>query len=486
MWIELRKIHKYYGPIKANCGVNLTIEPGVIHGILGENGAGKTTLMKILAGYSQKTSGTILVENSPVNYKTPAQASELGIGMLYQDPLDFSLLSVLDNFMLGQTTGIVNRKKAFRKIFKKIANSFNFSLQPDTFVKRLTIGERQQLEILRLLARGIQVLILDEPTTGISSLQKETLFQALKKLTSEGKSVILVSHKLEDVEALCDKITVLRQGTSAGEMERPFSTNTLLEMMFGEPPLAPMRIKTTTGEIILEMNQVYAPGGRTGLKNCDITVRQGEVIGLAGLEGSGQDVFLRIAAGIKQPSEGSIYIKGVKMNGRGYHVFKKHGVAYLPASRLEEGLISGLNTTEHNLLLDKRKGFFVRRRKAFQTAEKKIAKFRIKGEPESKIESLSGGNQQRLLLSFLPDSPVLLLLGNPTRGLDVESVLFVWQHLHQYCEHKACIVFSSSELDEILMNADRVLVFFNGLVIKDIRTDQTDAHELGRAIAGKA
>ena len=167
MLIELREIHKYYGPIKANHGVNLTIEPGVIHGILGENGAGKTTLMKILAGYTRRTGGTILVDHSPVNYKTPAQASELGIGMLYQDPLDFSLLSVLDNFMLGQTTGVVNQKKTFRKIFEETAKSFKFSLQPDTLVKHLTIGERQQLEILRLLARGIQVLILDEPTTGI-------------------------------------------------------------------------------------------------------------------------------------------------------------------------------------------------------------------------------------------------------------------------------------------------------------------------------
>jgi len=255
--------------------------------------------------------------------------------------------------------------------------------------------------------------------------------------------------------------------------------------MFGEPPLLPMRSKTKTGKIILEMNQVFASGGRTGLKNCDITVRQGEVVGLAGLEGSGQDVFLRTAAGTKQPSGGSIYIEGVKMNGRDYHVFKNHGVTYLPASRIEEGLISGLNIAEHISLLDRQKTFFVRRRDAFQTAEKKIAEFRIKGEPDSKIESLSGGNQQRLLLSFLPEVPVLLLLGNPTRGLDMESVLWVWQHLQQYCEHKACIVFSSSELDEILANADRVLVFFNGIVIKDVRTDQTDAHELGRAIAGK-
>ena len=303
MWIELREIHKYYGPVKANCGVNLTIEPGVIHGILGENGAGKTTLMKILAGYSEKTSGTLLVDNFPVNYKTPAQASELGIGMLYQDPLDFPLLSVLDNFMLGQTTGIANKNKTFRKIFEKTSNSFNFSLQPDTFVKRLTIGERQQLEILRLLARGIQILILDEPTTGISSLQKETLFQAIKKLASDGKSVILVSHKLEDVQALCDKITVLRRGAVAGEMERPFSTNTLLEMMFDATPVPPSRTRTKIGEIILEMNRVSAAGGRTGLRNCSISMRQGEVIGLAGLEGSGQDVFLRIAAGIKHPSQ---------------------------------------------------------------------------------------------------------------------------------------------------------------------------------------
>ena len=173
------------------------------------------------------------------------------------------------------------------------------------------------------------------------------------------------------------------------------------------------------------------------------------------------------------------------MNGRDYHVFKNQGVTYLPASRLEEGLISGLNIAEHVSLLDKQQRFFVRRQDTFQTAKKNIDKFQIKGEPESTIESLSGGNQQRLLLSFLPDVPVLLLLGNPTRGLDMESVRWVWQHLHQYCAHKACIVFSSSELDEILTNADRVLVFFDGAIVEDTQTDQTDVHVLGRAIAGK-
>jgi simple sugar transport system ATP-binding protein len=173
------------------------------------------------------------------------------------------------------------------------------------------------------------------------------------------------------------------------------------------------------------------------------------------------------------------------MNKKDYHSFKNKGVAYLPGSRLEQGLIPGLNVAQHVSFQDRQKGFFVKRLHAVESAKKRIADFRIKAEPESLVESLSGGNQQRLLLSFLPEDPVLLLLENPTRGLDMESVFWVWEYLHQYSQRKASIVFSSSELDEILMNADRVLVFFDGAVIKDTRTDQTDVQELGRAIAGK-
>jgi ABC-type uncharacterized transport system ATPase subunit len=485
MWIALRDIHKYYGSVKANCGVNLTIQPGTVHGILGENGAGKTTLMKILAGYTRKTRGDILIDDSPINYHSPAQASNLGIGMLYQDPLDFPRMTVLENFMLGQVSGIRNKNRRFRKIFEEMDRSLDFSLRPDTFVRNLTIGERQQLEILRLLAKGVQVLILDEPTTGISSVQKKILFQALKKLAAEDKSVILVSHKLEDVESVCHKITVMRQGTVSGEMKRPFNTQTLLEMMFGTPPVPLTQIRVRPGDRVLEMARISASGGRAGLKNCSLIIHRGEIIGLAGLEGSGQDVFLRTAAGLKQPSRGSIYLQGVNMNKKDYHAFKNKGVAYLPGSRLEQGLIPGLNVAQHVSFQDRQKGFFVKRLHTVKSAKKRIADFRIKAEPESLVESLSGGNQQRLLLSFLPEDPVLLLLENPTRGLDMESVFWVWEYLHQYSQRKASIVFSSSELDEILMNADRVLVFFDGAVIKDTRTDQTDVQELGRAIAGK-
>lgn len=485
MQIELRDIHKYFGPIKANNGINLKLIPGQIHGILGENGAGKSTLMKVLAGFSNQTRGEILVDGAAVDYRNPAQAAKLGIGMLYQDPLDYPLLTVLDNFMLGQTEGLHSEKKNFRKNFDSLTGALNFSLRPDAVLNSLTIGERQQLEILRLLALGIQVLILDEPTTGISSAQKEVLFDALKKLADDGKSIILVSHKLEDVEALCDRVTVLRHGSVTGEMGQPFESRTLLEMMFGTPPAPPPRCSEIPGKDVLVMKNVSGSGGRAGLVNCDVVIREAEVVGLAGLEGSGQGVFLRIAGGLKQAKRGSIQLLGRDMHRQDHHAFKRLGVAFLPASRLEEGLISGLNITEHFALKDDRDNFVVRWIDALQLARQQIEKFQIKGRPDSTVEELSGGNQQRLILSFLPADPQLLLLENPTRGLDIESVNWVWQHLHTYCSKKTSIVFSSPELDEILMVADRVLVFFNGQIIKEVQSAKTDAHELGRAIAGK-
>lgn len=485
MRISLQNIHKHYGTVKANNGVTLTVEPGTIHGILGENGAGKSTLMKILAGYIQKTSGTIFADDIPVSYRTPSGASDLGIGMLYQDPLDFPPMSLLDNFMLGQTKGFADQTDSFRKKLSDIANHFSFRLDPDAPVKSLTVGERGQLEILRLLSLGIQMLILDEPTTGISATQKEILFNALKKLASEGKSVVLVSHKLEDVEALCDNVTVLRQGKVTGEMESPFDTKGLLEMMFGQAPELPSSVCTPPGKEVLLMKSLSAPGGRAGLKNCNLVIREGEVVGLAGLEGSGQELFLRIAAGLKPPSQGEILLQGLKMNGRDYHAFQQERVIFLPSSRLEEGLISGLTISEHFALRNHGKGFLVRWAEAFQKASTRIKKFRISGKPESPVESLSGGNQQRLLLSFLSENPSLLLLENPTRGLDMESAHWVWEHLRLYCERGTAIVFSSSELDEILRVADRVLVFFEGSAVKNVKTTETDSHELGRAIAGK-
>lgn len=484
MLLELKGIHKHFGKVKANNGIDLIIKPGTIHGILGENGAGKSTLMKILSGYIQKTSGTMCIDGSPVDYHTPAQASQLGIGMLYQDPLDFPPLTVLENFLLGQNRGLLSKKTLFQKQFEILMQALNFELAPDTAVASLTIGERQQLEIVRLLNTGIEVLILDEPTTGISGLQRETLFGAIRKLAQEGKSIILVSHKLEEVLSLCDCVTVLRNGVVTGSMVQPYDSKALLTMMFGTPPAQPSKPAIKLGETIFSMEMVSGTSGRTGLSDCSISIRQGEVIGLAGLGGSGQEVFLRIASGLERPVSGRIFIRGKRMHGFDHHRFKKEGVTFLPASRLEEGLIAGMSIMEHFALQDSH-GLLVRWNDACQKAEEGIGRFQVKGRPGTRVESLSGGNQQRLLLSFLPEHPVLLVLEHPTRGLDMESVRWVWEHLHNSCREKTSIFFSSAELDEIIMAADRVLVFFEGRVIKDVKTEETNSLELGMAMAGK-
>ncbi len=509
MRILLQNIHKHYGAVKANNGISLTIEPGTIHGILGENGAGKSTLMKILAGYIRKTGGEIVIGDAPASYRRPAEASRLGIGMLYQEPLDFPSLSVLDNFMLGQKAPnppfskgeaggisaaegeiplgppLKKGEAEIRERLSDLSRKFNFTLNPDAPVRSLTVGERQQLEILRLLAMGIQVLILDEPTTGISGEQKERLFQALRKLAAEGKNILLVSHKIEDVALLCDNITVLRHGTVAGEMRKPFDTIYLLEMMFGFPPDTPSPSGAFPGKQLLVMEQVSASGGRTGLKNCNVVIRQREIVGLAGLSGSGQELFLRVAAGITPPSHGEIRLRDMKMNGKDYHAFQQQGVIFAPSSRMEEGLIAGLSIAEHFTLLERQKGFWLKRSASAEEAKRRIEKFRVMGNPETPVQSLSGGNQQRLILSFLPEEPALLLLEHPGRGLDAESAHWVWEHLQSYTERNTGIIFSSSELEEILMVADRVLVFFEGNIIKDLKTEETNIHELASAIAGR-
>jgi simple sugar transport system ATP-binding protein len=239
-----------------------------------------------------------------------------------------------------------------------------------------------------------------------------------------------------------------------------------------------------TCEILLEMNQVAGSGGRTGLTDCSVKICKGEVVGLAGLEGSGQGAFLRLASGLSPTARGTVSVDGRTMTGENHSRFQAAGVGFLPSGRLEEGLMPGLSIAEHVALKSSR-GFLIRWSRVAHDAQEKIDGFHVVGLPRTTVESLSGGNQQRLLLSFLPDRPRLLLLENPTRGLDLESAMWIWRHLLKFTKQGAGIVFSSSELDEILMVADRILVFFDGRIIADVAADRTDSRQLGRAIAGK-
>ena len=348
MHVELKDIHKYFGPVKANHGISLTLQPGHIHGLLGENGAGKTTLMKILSGYQSKDKGEIIIDGRALTFKSPAEAIRIGIGMLHQDPLDFPPMTALDNFMLGFNERLIPNRQQGRRVMLELAERFNFPLEPEAPVERITIGERQQLEISRLLALGVEVIILDEPTTGISAPQKVQLFATLRRLAHEaGKAIVFVSHKLEEVEALCDEVTVLRLGKVTGHRDMPVPIDEMVRLMFGQSVALPSKPPIKLGEMVLEVKDLTVESQRLTVENANLSARAGEVIGFAGMEGSGQSLLLRAIAGLVRPKHGDIILAGETMTGRPYRDFMAKGVSLLPADRIDEGLVKGLSIAEH-------------------------------------------------------------------------------------------------------------------------------------------
>ena len=405
--------------------------------------------------------------------------------MLHQDPLDFPPMRVIENFILGRAGGLLTSQGAALQDFKKLAGQFGFSIDPETYVDSLTVGERQQLEILRLIWLGAKVMIFDEPTTGISAQQKVNLFNALRILAKQGMTVLFVSHKLEDVEGLCDKVVVLRQGHLVGETKPPYSTHQLVEMMFGKEVTLGKRPGGCAGEVILSLNKIEVEDYRLHIGETNLEVCQGEVIGLAGMEGSGQNLFLRAIAGMLRTVGGRIVLDGHDLTGRNYHIYKQNGVAFLPAARLEEGLVSGLNLTEHVILAEETTDFFINWEKGRQLTQERINEFNVKGTPANTVESLSGGNQQRALLALLREELQLLLLEHPTRGLDIESTIYIWSKFKERCQRGTSILFVSSDLEEILQYSDRVLVFFSGKVTPPLDVSTLTTEKLGELIGGK-
>ena len=485
MRIELDDIHRTFGPVRANDGVSLVVESGTIHGLLGENGAGKTTLMKVLSGYQSHDSGRIVLDGQPVRFASPAEAIARGIGMLHQDPLDFPTLSVMDNYLLGWQRGLLQGRGAARNGLRAVCQHFGFDLDPDALTGSLTIGERQQLEIVRLLAMGVQVIILDEPTTGISAPQKVLLFETLRRLASEGLSVIFVSHKLDEVEALCSQVTVLRRGRVAGNASAPLCAGNLVEMMFGQCLSPATRNAVPQGDVVLELEDVSIHTYRLNVSHVSLQVRSGEVIGLAGLEGSGQRSLMQACAGIQRVAYGDLRIAGREMSRQPYQRFLELGVRFVPAARLEEGMARGLTIREHFALATEGDGLFVRWQAAEGRAVQMIREFGIVGGPGTYVEELSGGNQQRTLLALLPDRLRLLILEHPTRGLDIESTRWVWSKLHRRREQGTAILFTSTDLEELLENSDRLLVFSGGVVSAPLRAADVTCEDLGYLIGGR-
>jgi simple sugar transport system ATP-binding protein len=486
MRIELRNIKKHFGSVRANDGISLTVEPGSIHGLLGENGAGKTTLMKVLTGFVSADDGEIWLDGRHVDIGSPADSVRYGIGMLHQDPLDFPPLKVMENLLLAFDQRFVSNRRRARQRFQELAGRFSFSLDPDARVQTLTVGERQQLEILRLLVLGAEVIILDEPTTGISAAQKGLLFATLQRLAAEeGKSIIFVSHKLEEVEELCDCVTVLREGMVTGHLDAWSSTDQLVELMFGQSLPKRVLAAVELGQPVLRVERGTIQTYRLTVPNVSLTVRAGEVIGLAGLAGSGQRLLLQTCVGLQRLSSGSLFLGEQEFTRRSYREFLSAGVAYLPAGRIEEGLISGLSLTEHFVLAQRgSQPLFIDWDAATAGMEQRILGFRIVGSPAMQIEMLSGGNQQRTMLSLLPPALQLLALEHPTRGLDIESAMWVWEKLLERRAGGTALLFISADLDELLERSDRIVVFSGGSMTEPIDATRMTVDQLGHLIGG--
>ncbi len=484
MDVEFKHIGKRFGAVQALKDINLRAISGSIHGLIGENGAGKSTLMKILTGYQSRSEGAIFIDGSRVELKSPEEAADLGIGMLYQEPMDFPSLTVLDNFSLGCPP---QSESHLRRSLLELSTRFAFHLVPEQMVELLTVGERQQIELLRLIHCKTRILILDEPTTGISPAQKEALFPVLKQLTEEGMTILLVSHKLEEVAALCNEVTVLRHGRITHHTKAPFHFPELLHAMFGSiPEHDDKEAPRDTGDVVLSFHTVEAEGERLGLHGCTLNVRAGEIIGLAGLDGAGQSTLLRLAAGLTFPEQGDVTLFGsvLPRNSSASHIAQRQQTAFLPADRLEEALFHDISLSEHFSLKEHNPPFLQSGKKSCRQAEKDIATFSIKGKAEDMAKDLSGGNQQRLLLALLDPESRLVLLENPTRGLDIRSGQWVWQYLRNELPPDTAILFSSPELDEILHYSNRILVFHDGEIVLDSDVHNTNHDAVAAAMTG--
>lgn len=480
--IQLFNISKSFGGLKALDTVSLEAAAGSIHGIIGENGAGKSTLMKVLTGFITRSDGEIVVGGKKVSLNSPGDALALGIGMLYQEPLDFPQFSVLENFMAGAEQC---SPASARQTLAALCLDFGFDLRADSIVEHLTVGERQQLELLRLIRDGRRVLILDEPTTGISRKQQDLLFNALESLRKKGATIFLVSHKLDEIDLLCDRVTVLRQGKVTDTQTRPFNRKRLLESMFYHVPAGQSNARhLQSGMPVLKFDRVTSSAGRSGLQETSITVRSREVVGLAGVDGSGQSVFLKLSCGLLTPDTGNILRFATQGETQKPPLTTRQDQVFLPADRLTEGLFAEMSIREHHILAGD-SGQFLSSASGMAAAEQAIALHHIQGTADSISSQLSGGNQQRLLLSLIPAGVQLILMENPTRGLDVQSADWTWGYLHEHLESECAIVFASPDLDEILAQATRVVVFYNGAIVLDSPVDATGHSEISRAITGQ-
>lgn len=496
MSLELRGITKTFGALVANDAIDLRVETGEIHAILGENGAGKSTLMNIVYGLVSPDSGEILVDGVVKNIREPSDALASGIGMVHQHFMLVPVFTVAENIVLGhEKTGFAGRLDLAdaRERIKKVSDQFNFNVNPDDLIEGLPVGVQQRVEIIRALIYEAKVLILDEPTAVLTPQETDDLLKIMRELKEDGTSIIFITHKLREVKAVADHITIIRRGKVVGSASPSASQNELASLMVGrEVELAPERAGHAIGEAVLVVSDLTISDatGRALVNKVNFSVRAGEVLAIAGVQGNGQSEVARAMVNLEEHVVGSITLNGVEVVGKSVRESLHLGVAFVPESRELDGLIASMSIAE-NLILDVHdlppyaKGIQMSPSIVLSEAQKRTQEFDIRLQSVTDpISSLSGGNKQKVVLARELSRPVKLVVASqPTRGLDVGSIEFVHKRILEERDAGRAVLLFSTELDEVLALADRIAVMYRGEILAIVPSGVT-AQELGLLMAG--
>ncbi|GAB6087822.1 ABC transporter ATP-binding protein [Alkaliphilus crotonatoxidans] len=495
--LSMNNITKAFPGVLANDQVGLDLKEGEIHALVGENGAGKSTLMNILFGIYQPDQGTITYKGSQITINEPNQAIKLGIGMVHQHFKLVPPLTVTENIVLGSEprSGLwFNKTKAIKEV-ETLSKQYGLTVDPTAKVESITVGMQQRVEILKTLYRGADVIILDEPTAVLTPQEVKELFNIMKTLTNQGKSIIFITHKLNEVMEIADRATVMRRGKTIGTVNTSeTSPSHLAEMMVGRQVLLRVeKQEAKAGEDVLRVEAVSALDERNlpAVNNISFTVRSGEILGIAGVEGNGQSELIEVLTGLKKPVSGEVYLNNKRITGKTAREIKNELVAYIPEDRHKRGLELDFSISENAILGSHfkkpfAKGITLNYNEINRHADKLIEKYDVRTpNREVHVRNLSGGNQQKIIVAReLEIDPVLIIASQPTRGVDIGAIEFIHRQIVKERDNGKAVLLVSAELQEIMSLSDRIAVIYEGEIVAILDARDATEEKLGLLMAG--
>nr|WP_067435317.1 ABC transporter ATP-binding protein [Nocardioides jensenii] len=493
MQLQIQGLTRRFGDFVANDAIDLTIEPGEIHCLLGENGAGKSTLMNMLYGLLEPSDGQILLDGEPVTFTSPKDAINAGIGMVHQHFMLVPVFTVAENVMLGREGGpVLNRGAAARKV-RELSERYGLHVDPKARVEDIPVGVQQRVEILKALANDAKILILDEPTAVLTPQEIDELMEIMRQLKARGTSIIFITHKLREVKAVGDRISVIRRGKLVGTAEPTASEAELAEMMVGRAvKLTVDKDAPHVGAPVLEVRNltIIDPRGHEVVKNVSLEARAGEVLGIAGVQGNGQTELIKSLLGLVRPSAGEVMLDGDEITRLGPRRTLEAGIGYIPEDRSHDGYVAEFSVRE-NLVLDLYRsdefssGPALKLAAIEANADHRIEEFDIRTTSrETPVGSLSGGNQQKVVVAREFSRPLKVLIASqPTRGVDVGSIEFIHKRIIAERDKGTAVIIISTELDEIFALSDRIAVMYDGRVVDTVSPD-IQREEIGLLMAG--